>query len=377
MKILMTSETFAPRIGGAEVHIANVIREFNARGHTVTLLTNEPGISEDSSLFKVIRIRWRITNCIKIINELWQQSKNVDIVHAHYAHRLAALAGIIAFIRRKPVVVILHGMGILNPPTRRLKVRLIHSMYRKLAVIFATKIISTSQDLADVAYRYTKKSKVLVIPNGFNESIFNIDKHNAGSSKLKQILTVRRLVPKNGIQYLIEAMPKILDRDPDVRLVIVGDGPLEDRIRKRAEELQVHRSISFEGFKTSAEVAMYLKESNVVIFPSTAESASLSCAEAMAMGKKVVASRVGGLIELLGANSERGYLVKIVPWEESNYNAPESLPESSVTALAESILFALSDSDTRAMMAYSYAHENLSWRSIVEQTLGVFNSCLK
>jgi glycosyltransferase involved in cell wall biosynthesis len=376
----MTSETYAPRIGGAEIHIQNVISHLNRRGFSVCLITNEPSNVPDhqDSLSHVIRIPWKKKNVIKILSELWTRSKDVDVIHAHYAHRLAALAGIVGFIRRKPVVVILHGMGILNPASKKIKVRLYHSLYRKLSLIFASKVISTSQDLADFAYRYTSKTKVLVIPNGFDSSVFNISNNSEIDRASKKIvLTVRRLVPKNGIQFLVEAMPKILESRKDVVFFIVGDGPLESFLKQRVDELGVAKNVSFEGFKSSPEVAMHLREASVVVFPSTAESASLACAEAMAMKKKIVASKVGGLIELLGSSEERGILVKLVDWEHSNYNAPLTLPSEAISRLAEAVLFSLSVNelnDIRAERGYEYAIKVLSWESIIDRTIDVYKS---
>jgi len=168
-----------------------------------------------------------------------------------------------------------------------------------------------------------------------------------------------------------------LESRQDITFVIVGDGPLESFLKQRAQELGVAEYVLFEGFKSSPEVATYLRKASVVVFPSTAESASLACAEAMAMKKKIVASRVGGLIELLGSNEERGILVKLVDWEHSNYDAPLTLPSAATNRLAEAVLFALSGSeenDVRSEQAHTYAIEVLSWESIVDKTIEVYKN---
>ena len=187
------------------------------------------------------------------------------------------------------------------------------------------------------------------------------------------VVTVRRLVPKTGIHYLVEAMPELIKLVPNVIFIMVGTGRMEDYIRKRIRELKLSDYIKMVGEVDNDKVPQYMQLADVVVFPSTAESSSIACAEAMALGKAVVASRVGGLIELIGKKEERGRLVTLVPWESSDYNAPIRLAADRYTALARIIADSLIEGDTeRKNKALLYAQTELDWSVIAKKTVAVY-----
>lgn len=376
MKILLTCEDYLPRIGGAEIHVMNLYTKLRVLGHDVTLVTNEPSSVPD----EISRVIWKKSNIFLLLKILWQQSKGCDIIHAHYCHRLALLVGIIGRVRGIPVIITLHGKGILNHPHTPWYCQKIHAFYRYWSLQFATRIISTSQDLADLAYVYIKKDKVQVIMNGYDPSLFHQVHVVKNDSDKKNIITVRRLVPKNGIQYLVEAMPYLVSKEPNIHYTIVGDGPLRVSLEQRVCELHLETYVTFVGMQQNDVVVSYLTQADAVIFPSTAESSSIACAEAMGMKKMVIASRVGGLVELLGKNQERGILVSIVSWEGSNYDAPATLPVEKYKLLADSIYEGLQntkENEERRENAYVYATSELTWDSVIQKTVEVYKRLLK
>lgn len=375
MKILLTCEDYLPRIGGAEIHVMNLYTKLGTLGHDVALVTNEPSPVAD----EIIRVIWKKSNIFLLLKILWRNSYGCDIIHAHYCHRLALFVAIIGRLRGIPVIITLHGKGILNHPHTPWHSQKMHSFYRYWSLQFATRIISTSQDLADLAYQYIKREKVEVIMNGYDPSLFQLVHQDRDILKKKHIITVRRLVPKNGIQYLVEAMPYLLLKESTVHYTIVGDGPLRTILEQRVSELHLEKNITFVGMQQNDAVVSYLMQADAVIFPSTAESSSIACAEAMGMKKMVIASRVGGLVELLGPNEERGYLVDLVPWKGSNYDAPMILPSEKYQLLADRIYEGLQDTKEnreRKEFAYTYAVSELTWDSIVQKTVDVYKRLL-
>ncbi|MEY2665225.1 MAG: hypothetical protein RLZZ480_330 [Candidatus Parcubacteria bacterium] len=374
MKILMTSETYLPRIGGGEIHVKNLFERLNESGNQVILVTHDEG----PEMPRVIRIPWLRRNFFLLLNQLWNNSKTADIIHAHYCHRLAFFATIVGKIRRVPTVITLHGMGLLDAPGASRWGNFSHRMYRYWSLNLATYVISTSEDLAIVADRFISRKKMCVILNGYDASLFSMEKVTVGPSDArakKIILSVRRLVPKNGLHYLVEALPYVLAERTDIHYVAAGDGTLGEYIKDRVVQLGLTEHVTFLGMVDNDRVHEALAEADVVVFPSTAESSSIACAEAMGMGKLVVASRVGGLIELVGSNEERGYLVDIVSWTGSNYDAPLTLPVQSYKNLANAILRALGDSlenNEKRRKAEIFAKEELSWDSIYKKTVDVY-----
>lgn len=374
----MTSDTFLPVLGGGEIHVKNIIEQFESRGSQVELVTTESRSSEFDDTHHVVRIGWKRSEVFRLFQAVWSGSHNAVAIHVHYSYRLGVIAGIVGKLRRIPVFVILHGLGTLDEPGAQFRYRMAHAFYRRASLFLSTFIISTSQDIAEAAYPFTRKDKVTVVMNGYDDSLFNehvtvppeiIEKYN----DKQVILTVRRLVPKNGIHFLVEAMPYILKKVPNAHYVMIGDGRMREDIEARIKRLGIENHIDMLGVTDNQKIPPYLKRAGVVVFPSTAESSSIACSEAMAVGKYIVASDVGGLPELVGRDGTRGALVKLVDWTGSNYDAPMTLPEARYEALAEAIATALkSSSQEREHLIATYAKSELSWNVIATKTLAVY-----
>lgn len=383
MKILMTSDTFLPLIGGAEIHVKNLIEELEKAGHEIILVTNETEKSDFDNSHSVIRIPWSRKAVWSLFLLLWREAKGVDIIHCHYSYRLAAVASIVGKLRNIPVVVVLHGLGTLNIPGAKPFYRIVHSIYRYISLVWSTHIISTSDDLAKVARKYVPDKKISIVLNGYDAVKFNTEVEVPESLKQQYenkrvVLTVRRLVPKNGIHFLVEAIPFIIKKVPNLKYIMIGDGRMRGYIEERIEKLGIQKYVDILGSIENDKIPAYLKLADVVVFPSTAESSSIACAEAMGMGKSVVASRVGGLPELLGKNEERGRLVNLVSWEGSNYDAPLTLPEERYKALANMISESISFPDKKRMnAALHYAEHELSWAAIGKKTIAVYTAITK
>lgn len=383
MRILVVSDTYLPLVGGAEVHVSELVRRLKNAGHDVRLFTNQEGADEDG----VTRVPWH-RNFFEVYGKLDALCARFkpDVIASHYSYRLAMIAGFSALKRGIPMTVTLHGLGTLPEAHASWRPRLQNFLYQRLSLAFASKVIATSQDMLDAVPYVT--AKTVIIPNAadgerFDPRAWDAD---AGVSELRRkhagrsvILTVRRLNPKCGIQYLVEAMPEIVKRRPDVLYVMVGTGRLEDAICARVKALGLETHVEMIGLLPNDKTPGYFAASDLVVFPSTAESTSISCIEAMLMEKPVVASRVGGLIELLGTDGTRGRLVKLVDWEASNYEAPpvEAMPKERISALADAICDLLDDAEARRKMgeqARQYALAHFDWNVVMKRTIDIYES---
>jgi glycosyltransferase involved in cell wall biosynthesis len=143
---------------------------------------------------------------------------------------------------------------------------------------------------------------------------------------------VARLDPVKNLPLLIEAMLLLVRHVPDARLAIVGDGPLRESLRERAEALGLGDRVLLPG--TFADTAPVYRDFDVFVLPSVSEGTSISVLEAMASGITVVATAVGGTPQLLDGGT-CGTLV------------PSGDPE----AMAGAIRHLLSDPVRRAAMA--------------------------
>ena len=120
------------------------------------------------------------------------------------------------------------------------------------------------------------------------------------------ILTVTRFRPEKGNEVLLRAVPRILQSHPNAIVVFVGDGSDLDAARRMAGTLGIENSVRFPGFRS--DIPAFFKLASVAVMPSLREGTPYALLEALAMGVPLVASRVGGLAEILTDN-ETGRLV--------------------------------------------------------------------
>ena len=117
---------------------------------------------------------------------------------------------------------------------------------------------------------------------------------------------IGRLVPIKGHKYLISAIKRIIKEFDNTVFVFVGDGYLESKLERQAESIGVRKNIIFTGWRS--DVAEILDIFDVLVLPSLNEGMGKVLVEGMALGKPIVASRVGGIIDLV-KNGENGILV--------------------------------------------------------------------
>jgi len=119
------------------------------------------------------------------------------------------------------------------------------------------------------------------------------------------VVCVAQLSHEKGHQHLLDAWPDVAARFPNARLALVGDGPLRPRLESRSRELGLAASVVFTGFQ---EATPWLAAADIVVLPSVTEGMPNAVLEAMALGRPVVATRVGGVPELV-EEGETGILV--------------------------------------------------------------------
>ncbi|MEY9930856.1 glycosyltransferase involved in cell wall biosynthesis [Catenulispora sp. GP43] len=123
-------------------------------------------------------------------------------------------------------------------------------------------------------------------------------------SEVWQTAYVGRLSPLKGADVVLEAFAILARTQPKARLVVVGDGPERDRLQARAADLVAAGTVEFRGWLSPPEVAECLRGSALLAVPSTTpEIFGLTALEALALGRPLVASRIGALPELVGPDN--------------------------------------------------------------------------
>jgi glycogen(starch) synthase len=123
------------------------------------------------------------------------------------------------------------------------------------------------------------------------------------------LLCLGRLVRIKGFDLAITALPRILEKFPSVRLIIAGDGPERGSLERQARELGVEDAVDFLGWVAPSEVPALINTASILVLPSRADAFPLAGIQAAFMERPVVATRVGGIPELV-VDGETGLLVE-------------------------------------------------------------------
>jgi glycosyltransferase involved in cell wall biosynthesis len=175
------------------------------------------------------------------------------------------------------------------------------------------------------------------------------------------VMTVGRLIVMKGQRYLVDSVPRLLERWPDLTLLLVGDGHLRGDLTRHAADLGVSSAVRLLGHR--ADARMLLDAADVFVLPSIHEGMPLAAMEAMDAGLPVVGTDVIGTAEVV-ADGETGLLV------------PPRDPEALATALGT----LLSDADLRGRYASAarqrYVQHFTSARMAAD-TAAVYDSLLR
>ena len=249
----------------------------------------------------LLHVQW-FRKCFRLVRE-----ERIVLIHGHefsaivYGWIVSRLAGI-------PFVGTVHGKNYFWQKLRR---RLAYRTISRFG-----QLVAVSEDLRNFIVKTVgiPVSRVQVIYNGVESSSplndAEIDRCRAelGLSAGDLVIgTVGSLYPVKGHRYLLDAMPTILGRYPNAVLLLIGRGELEISLKEQAQRLGIEARVRFLGLRQ--DVPKLLAAMDVFVLPSLSEGLSMALLEAMASGKPVVATRVGGNPELID-HGRTGFLVQ-------------------------------------------------------------------
>ena len=219
------------------------------------------------------------------------------------------IAIIVGLITRRPVLISIHGyVFTVNP---------LQYMLRRPVCLASTAIRVNSQAVRKLVESWGIPShKISLVSDRVDVEMFNpsIDggiirkQLNLGDNPV--ILFIGALTRLKGVDLLIKAMKIISQKVPNVRLLIIGQGPLKEDLAKMVEDLKLKENVLFLGPVLHDQIPFYIAASNLLVHPSRAESLGRVLLEAQAVGKPVVAFKVGGTREAV-KDGETGILVKL------------------------------------------------------------------
>ena len=317
MKILLIPASYLPVTGGLQTVTSALARSLNSRGHDVRVITNKypTQLDGNESIEGISITRWhflypRFEQLLGLRPDLFiaamvlfpltlmrlifrLRRERSDVVNLHFA----GAAGLFVLLARKFVhfrlVVSLHGDDVEGLSRRKAFDRW---LFRKLMQA-AEVVTACSGYLLDQAMKIEPAvaTKGRVVFNGMDEQPHShVSEPEAG---IVGVVAVGRLVPKKGFDVLLQAFAA--GSKETSRLTLIGDGPERERLKELARSLGLNGEVNFCGAQDREATLAAMKQANVIAIPSLQEPFGLVALEAMALGKPIVASRVGGLPEVL------------------------------------------------------------------------------
>jgi glycosyltransferase involved in cell wall biosynthesis len=293
-----------------------------------------------------------------------------DLVHVHWVVPNGPIGAIAAKRHDLPLVISLHGSDMAVSERSRAIGRLTRWSFGRSAAV-----VAPSGDLLERARRLGAPDRVELIPHGADREAFDVPADIAAARRARLglgeqdvvVAGVGRLIPVKGFAYLLEAHAHALADDPRLRLVLVGDGDERVGLQERARTLGVLDTVVFTGMVDRSEIPEYLAAADIVAVPSVrydgyVDGLPTVALEAMAAGKPLVASRVGGLVELVD-DQENGLLVG----------------EKDVRALADALVRLAGEPDLRARLGargQAEIGDQRSWKAAAQRYVTLYRSLL-
>lgn len=290
----------------------------------------------------------------------------INFIHCHWIIPQGVFAALIHTIYKIPYV--LTGLGADVYAFNKMPVV---EILRKFAVQNAYLCTANSKDLVKTLNSISQNPRFKHIPNGVYEDLFHANKMD---HRLKEelgisgifLLGVGRFADKKGFKYLIQALPKILAKQPTAKLVLVGFGPKEKDLKQQARNLGIEDAVIFPGGKSGQDLAGYFATADIFIGPSIivpggdTEGQPAVFAEAMSAKTAVVASDVGGISDMI----EDGVTGLLIPEKDSD-------------AIAQKVLTLCEDPELRNTLAENGRHlvlEKYCWKTVASQFLDIYKN---
>lgn len=395
MKLAFISASYPPYSwGGIDVQTFDIANQLSRVGVDVTVFCGKakhPILQQESDNLKVYRLPlldipprviWFQFQNLKLLSE---KLSSFDIIHTQ--HSSGSIFGIIKKRIRKPWVVSFHEhqfrrlLTFMNSkPWKRSTGDFIYyvvgypmfDVLTKMELRWASHYIVIGRAAYSdyLAFNKIDPTKTTNIENGIDlKKIDSIIKHQKEENEFVRsrsftIFTCGRLYAHKGTEYVIEAIPYVLKENKDIEVRIFGKGPLESRLKKLVQSLDVGEYVTFEGHVTYEHLIREMSQCDVAVFPSLWEvGASIAVMEAMACRKPVIAFDYPFSREAIN-HLKTGYLS----------------PPRDIKDLAEAICIFLNDEALRRKIghnAFSYIAQHHDYRKIVKEYVEVYSNLLE
>ncbi len=381
--------------GGMEIHLKLLSKGLVERGHALTVIsTQHPkgvefeeinGIRQhylNNTIFGSKRGGWKTASLKKFID--LDAINKFDII-CSVSTVIPKELIVLAKKRRIPVVIISEGPEIIILQSE-VKQTLSHrngfkNLAKTILVFFYyyffwellfkeyDTVIAVSESVSNAIqkWHFVKKEKIHTIYNGVETSLFCPDQSQrdrirralAISEKEKVLLFFSFITKQKGLHLLIKALPAVLEENKNVKLLVVGEGNYLTEAKQLVEQSGLDSYVVFTGHISREEAPDYINASEIFILPTLRqEGMPFSLLEAMACGKPVIASKIGGISSAVD-DGINGFLV----------------PPGNISKLIEKTIFLLNNKDFADQLADNARKkiiQNFSHEKMIEETIKAF-----
>lgn len=325
LRVCMVASEFPPHaagIGYAAYHIAKALIDL---GHNVTIITRGNWKNSKTRTLDGIKIHelpfipffppFHIIYHGFFVNQLLKQlQKDIDIVHLH--------SPLIPIINTDlPVITMVHSTWNFEAKTFNKIVdwySLAVKFFRNIFIHYENKIFFKSDSFIAISGAIAEElqnfynidpSNINIIKNSIDINNYYYKKKKS-DDKFFNVLSIGRLVYRKGVLDLIEAARIVCNKYPQIIFSLIGQGPLEEKLRNKIKEYHLESNVFLLGQIPNSKIKDYLKNASVFTIPSHYEGLPLVLLEAIASGKPVVGTGIKGIKEVI-TNNENGILVQI------------------------------------------------------------------
>ncbi len=297
---------------------------------------------------------------VKIIKK-----EKIDFIHAHWIVPQGFLAALIRKFYKIPYITTAHAGDVF--PLRKSSMKKIAAF----ALNNASFITANSSFTRNSILMISNSKNIEVIPMGVDLTDFNPKKKDSSIRKKYGIqneflLFVGRLAEKKGVEYLIKAMPDVLNKLPNAKLLIVGDGSEKEKLTNLTNELNLKNNVIFAGKIKNDDLPKLYATADVFVGPSIVtekgdtEGLGVVFLEAIASGTCVIGTNVGGIPDIIKTN-ETGILVE----------------EKNPAQLASAIIIMLKNKKLQTKLkknALNHIKKTYSWEVVAEKFFKLYGT---
>jgi len=380
MRLCVVTNVFLPSVGGIQIVTYEQCKRLLQKSFDVKVVTNRmqspreyivDGISVECYESMNMGFRLGIPYTIPTVASFPVFTRNIkdsEIVHAHgHPYLTSLIAGKLAKYYEKPFVLTQHNTFIDYNNIFNQVEKVNDLTVGKETLRQADKIVVVSNATKEYVLSLgAKSSSVEVLHNGVDLDRFRpllrvreeMRKKLGISKDVKVVLTVRRLVYKNGVDTLIDAAKFAVRKKQNIVFIVVGKGPDMASVQKQIEHMGLEKNIKLTGFVADKDLHLYYNAADLFVLPSkSGEGLPLVALEAMACGLPVVATNVGGIGEIMMKD-----FGKLVP-----ANNPEALAE----AIVEFTGVNIGSEELRSVV-----EEKFSWDSNVARLIDIYEELI-